>query len=152
MLVGRLFSGAAALAMVSGAARAEVVRVEVSAQKDWAGGQAFSTGLYEIVSGTVWYEIDASAPEARDIADIRLAPRNARGKVEYHGPFLILRPKAAGSANGTMIFEVANRGGEQTNLILFHADKLGSGLIGHSQKMTVAASATAEKKTVGQRS
>jgi hypothetical protein len=31
-------------------------------------------------------------------------------------------------------------------------EKLGSGLIGHSQKMTVAASATAEKKTVGQRS
>jgi len=30
--------------------------------------------------------------------------------------------------------------------------RLGSGLIGHSQKMTVAASATAEKKTVGQRS
>jgi hypothetical protein len=29
---------------------------------------------------------------------------------------------------------------------------LGSGLIGHNQKMTVAASATAEKKTVGQRS
>ena len=29
---------------------------------------------------------------------------------------------------------------------------LGSGLIDHSQKMTVAASATAEKKTVGQRS
>ncbi|MBB5715829.1 hypothetical protein FHS94_002686 [Sphingomonas aerophila] len=29
---------------------------------------------------------------------------------------------------------------------------LGSGLIGYSQKMTVAASATAEKKTVGQRS
>ena len=29
---------------------------------------------------------------------------------------------------------------------------LGSRLIGHSQKMTVAASATAEKKTVGQRS
>ena len=31
-------------------------------------------------------------------------------------------------------------------------DTLGSGLIGHSQKMTVAARATAEKKTVGQRS
>ena len=29
---------------------------------------------------------------------------------------------------------------------------LGLGLIGHSQKMTVAASATAEKKTVGHRS
>jgi len=33
-----------------------------------------------------------------------------------------------------------------------YVDRLGSGLIGHSQKMTVAASATAEKKTVGQRS
>ena len=33
-----------------------------------------------------------------------------------------------------------------------YISKLGSGLIGHSQKMTVAASATAEKKTVGQRS
>ena len=31
-------------------------------------------------------------------------------------------------------------------------EALGSGLIGHSQKMTVAARATAEKKTVGQRS
>jgi len=30
--------------------------------------------------------------------------------------------------------------------------RLGSGLIGHSQKMTVAASAMAEKKAVGQRS
>ncbi|MBN2970680.1 integrase arm-type DNA-binding domain-containing protein [Roseomonas aeriglobus] len=33
-----------------------------------------------------------------------------------------------------------------------HTIPLGSGLIGHSQKMTVAARATAEKKTVGQRS
>ena len=31
-------------------------------------------------------------------------------------------------------------------------DDLGSGLIGHSQKMTVAARAMAEKKTVGHRS
>ena len=31
-------------------------------------------------------------------------------------------------------------------------DRLGSGLVDHSQKMTVAARATAEKKAVGQRS
>jgi len=36
--------------------------------------------------------------------------------------------------------------------LLARGVSLGSGLIGHSQKMTVAASATAEKKTVGQRS
>ena len=33
-----------------------------------------------------------------------------------------------------------------------HAIALGSGLVDHSQKMMVAARATAEKKTVGQRS
>ena len=37
-------------------------------------------------------------------------------------------------------------------VLIQHLKELGSGLIGHSQKMTVAASATAEKKTVGQRS
>ena len=37
-------------------------------------------------------------------------------------------------------------------LQVFVPKSLGSGLIGHSQKMTVAARATAEKKTVGQRS
>ena len=40
-----------------------------------------------------------------------------------------------------------NQGGRKLKRVF-----LGSGLIGHSQKMTVAASATAEKKTVGQRS
>ncbi len=34
----------------------------------------------------------------------------------------------------------------------WYSTLLGSGLIGHSQKMTVAARATAEKKTVGHRS
>ncbi len=43
---------------------------------------------------------------------------------------------------------------EQAGLMVHLAtvDGLGSGLIGHSQKMTVAARATAEKKAVGQRS
>jgi hypothetical protein len=38
------------------------------------------------------------------------------------------------------------------NQILVWVLNLGSGLIGHSQKMMVAASAMAEKKVVGQRS
>jgi hypothetical protein len=37
-------------------------------------------------------------------------------------------------------------------LIVATKPRLGSGLVDHSQKMTVAARATAEKKAVGQRS
>ena len=117
----------AAVAAISAASfnhqvAAEVVRIEVREQHDWAAGQTFETGSYESVSGTVWYEIDPNAADARDITDIRLAPRNARGKVEYHGPFLVIRPKQPAKANGTTLFEIANRGGDQSNRILFHAD------------------------------
>ncbi len=70
----------------------EVLRVEVSEQRDWAPGQALAAGPYESVKGTVWYEIDPNGVEARDIVDGKLAPRNARGKVEFHGPFLLIRP------------------------------------------------------------
>lgn len=103
------------------AARAEVVRLEVRDRRDWAPGRVFAAGAYEILSGTAWYEIDPDSPQARDITDVRLAPRNVRGKVEYHGPFLILRPKQADKSNGAVVFEVANRGSDQTNGILFDA-------------------------------
>ncbi|WP_415644174.1 alpha/beta hydrolase domain-containing protein [Sphingomonas antarctica] len=101
------------------AADAEVVRLEIRSQHDWAPGYVSQAGAYESIAGTVWYEIDPNAPDARDITDIRLAPRNARGKVEYHGPFLVLRPKDTTRANGTTLFEVANRGTDQSNRILF---------------------------------
>jgi len=123
---GRIAGALVAMALAPGAAvpaAAEVVRIEVRAQQDWAQGQVFGAGAYETVSGVAWYEIDPDAPDARDITDVRLAPRNARGRVEYHGPFLILRPKQAAKANGTAVFEVANRGGDQSNRILFHADR-----------------------------
>ncbi len=48
--------------------------------------------------------------------------------------------------------ECLKLGGARCCPVLIYVPRLGSGLIGHSQKMTVAASATAEKKTVGQRS
>ena len=103
-------------------ARAEVVRIDVTARQDFAQGQVFAAGAYEAIIGTAWYEIDPSGPEARDIADVALAPRDARGRVRYHGPFLIIRPKAVAKWNHATLFEVANRGTDQSNRILFQAD------------------------------
>lgn len=113
------------LTVIAADASAEVVRIEVREQRDWAGEQVLGAGTYESVSGTVWYEIDANGPEARDITDIKLAPRNVRGKVEYHGPFLILRPKDRIKQASATLLEVANRGRDQSNGIIFNVEEFG---------------------------
>ncbi|CAM3278206.1 Alpha/beta hydrolase domain-containing protein [Sphingomonas antarctica] len=117
-----LFGLSVAATVQCGLTQAEVVRLEIKDQRNWARGQAFKAGPYEAISGTAWYEIDPQSTDAREITDIKLAPRNARGRVEYQGPFLIIRPKQASSVNGAALFEVANRGTDQSNRILFVAD------------------------------
>lgn len=120
-MLGRL-AAACIVACIAIPAMAEVVAVEVAEQRPWIPGRVFGAGEYELLSGTVRYEVDPNAASSRDIADIRLAPRNTRGKVEFQGPFLLLRPRDAARANGTTIFEVANRGRDQSNGLLFQAD------------------------------
>jgi hypothetical protein len=118
----RYFTAALLAGCMATQASAEVVAVEVKEQRPWIGGRLFGAGEYELLSGVVRYEVDPLAASSRDIADIRLAPRNAKGKVEFQGPFMVLRPRDPGRANGTTIFEVANRGITQGNGLLFEAD------------------------------
>jgi hypothetical protein len=108
-------------------APAEVIAIEVTDQRPWIPGRAFGAGEYELLAGRVRYEVDPAADSSRDIADIHLAPRNARGKVEFHGPFLLLRPRDPARANGTTVFEFANRGRDQSNGLLFQADSFALG-------------------------
>ena len=46
----------------------------------------------------------------RPIADLALAPRNDRGLVEFSAEFLVLRPTEPARGNGTLLYEVNNRG------------------------------------------
>jgi hypothetical protein len=119
----RMFLGLVAL-IASSAATAEVVRVELLERSEWVGGRNFAVGKYERLVGTVFYEIDPNSAAAKDVADIQLAPRNAQGKVEYSGPFLILRPMDPFKANGTTLVEIANRGGVQTNGSFYQASPM----------------------------
>ena len=90
---------------------AEVTRIEITAQAPFAGGKAFgTTGPYVRVSGRFYGELDPTHPSNRNIVDIRLAPRNARGKVEYSADFEILRPADPARGNGTLLYDVNNRG------------------------------------------
>ena len=62
------------------------------------------------VIGLARGEIDPAHAANRSIADVELAPRNARGKVEYAADLFILRPADASKGNGRILYEVNNRG------------------------------------------
>ena len=103
--------------LLAGTAFAEVTRLEISAQAPYAGGKAFgAAGPYVRVSGRFYGELDPTHPSNRNIVDIRLAPRNARGKVEYSADFDILRPADPAKGNGTLFYDVNNRG----NKVVLH--------------------------------
>ena len=94
-------------------ASAEVVRIEVDSRADLAGGKAYGlAGAYEKLVGTIYFEVDPTNSANRIIADIGLAPRNERGKVEFHSDFFLIKPKDVTRGNGTLLYEVSNRGGK----------------------------------------
>jgi hypothetical protein len=75
------------------------------------GGKPFGkTGAYERIVGKAFLAVDPSNPSNRIIADIALAPRNAKGLVEFSADLYILVPRDPKAANGTVLFEVCNRG------------------------------------------
>lgn len=107
----------------SATAHAEVISVEVTNRQPWVGGQAFGeVGAYEVLRGTVRYAIDPGSASAQSITDIRHAPVNAQGLVEYSGPFLIIRPVDPSRGNHTTLVEAANRGRTQMDGVFFETE------------------------------
>ena len=99
--------------LVVSTASAEVVRIEIDSRTDVAGGIRYGlAGSYERIAGTVYFAVDPDNPANRIITDIDLAPRNANGKVEFHSNFFMLKPKDVAHGNGTVFYEVSNRGGK----------------------------------------
>ena len=97
----------------SASAGAEVTRITIGSRTVVAGGQWFgAAGPYEKIAGTVFFEIDPADPRNKAIADIELAPRNARGRVEFSADLFILTPQDPARASGSVLFEISNRGGK----------------------------------------
>lgn len=102
-----------ALLVVAAPVSAEVVRIEVRSRTPVVGGQAFgAAGPYERLTGTIFFAVDPRNPANRIIADIDKAPRNAAGRVEFASDFYLLRPVDPARGNGTVLYEVSNRGGK----------------------------------------
>lgn len=109
VIVGLLAFGAAG-------ASAEVKQIVITSREPWLNGQAMgNAGAYEMLQGRVDYAIDPKNPANRGIADLKLAPRNADGLVEFSGDFVVLRPVDPAKARHSMLLEVLNRGLTQAN-------------------------------------
>ncbi len=67
-------------------------------------------GPYERLTGQVTGELDPADPANSGIQDINLAPRNARGMVEYVTNIELLKPADMARGNRILFFEVNNRG------------------------------------------
>ena len=94
-------------------AEARITNIAISSTAPAYGGATFgSVGAYEFVTGTAFGEVDPSNELNKIIQDIQLAPRNARGMVEYSTKFQILKPVDESKGNHMMLFEIVNRGNE----------------------------------------
>lgn len=92
-------------------AQAEVVRVEIRERGPFAGGHEFGkVGAYEKIVGRLYCEVDPDSPAQARIADIKLAPRNAHGRVEFWTDFFLLKPVDPKRGNGRLLYDVNNRG------------------------------------------
>lgn len=94
-------------------AKAALVRIEVKERSDVLGGREFGkAGAYERVRGTAFFAVDPGTAANRTITDLKRAPRNAAGLVEFSADLYILQPRDPSRGNRTILYEAPNRGGK----------------------------------------
>jgi hypothetical protein len=109
--LARCAAGAALAAVIASAAEARITRIEITRTEPAFGGQSFgAVGAYQRLIGRAFGEVDPANPANAVIQDLQLAPRNARGLVEYATDLEILRPADLSRGNRVLLFEVLNRG------------------------------------------
>jgi hypothetical protein len=97
--------------LLPAALSAELIRIEVSERSPILDGKPFGkTGSYERLSGKAYFAVNPSAVSSRDIVNVALGPRNAKGQVEFYADFVVFAPRTPANGNGTLLFEVSNRG------------------------------------------
>src|SRR5689334_3641091 len=102
-----------AISLFASALHAEVVRIEVKSHDDLLAGKVFGpAGAYEKFSGRIYFTADPKNSANRIVTDIDKAPKNSSGKVEFSSDFYLIKPKDIARGNGTLLYEVSNRGGK----------------------------------------
>ena len=101
------------LAGPGGDASAEVVRLQIESREEITG-ETFNpaVGAYEKITGLIHLEVDPGNPANALITDLRLAPRNARGRIEFTTEFELYRPVDLPRGNDRLLYFVNNRGNQ----------------------------------------
>src|SRR6266852_9773510 len=95
-------------------ARVTRIAIEKKVSPSFDGASFGAAGQYETLAGKAFGELDPSDPHNAVIQDIKLAPRNARGMVEYTTTFQIVKPLDVSKASRLMWHDVPNRAGRIT--------------------------------------
>src|SRR4051812_127745 len=101
-----------AIILLTAPAQARITRIVIDHRDSSAfKGQSFGdSGPYERLTGHAYGELDPKDPLNAIITDLQLAPRNARGMVEYAATFSMLKPTDLARASGVLVYLVPNRG------------------------------------------
>ena len=96
-------------AIASQAALAAIDHVDVIDRKPYQDGKSYpGVGTYEVIHGRAWFTLDPHDKANARIVDLKYAPRDSKGLVEFSTEFVLLRPTKA--ADSTLIYDVSNRG------------------------------------------
>jgi len=87
--------------------RIEITRVESPTFESMSFGDV---GQYEKLRLRAFGEVDPNDPRNAVVTDISLAPRNAKGLVEYSMDVLILKPVDSSKGNHRLFYHMNNRG------------------------------------------
>lgn len=89
----------------------EVVRIQIDRREPFAPGIDFGTvGGYERITGRFYLAVSPLDPINERIVDLKLAPRNREGKVEFWTDFCLLKPVDIARGNRRLFYDVNNRG------------------------------------------
>ena len=95
-------------------AQARLVSLSIERREVVLDGRAFGlAGPYEKLVGTAHFAVDPDLPQNQIIVDLKLAPRNAHGEVEFSSDFYLLKPVDPSRSNGRLFYEAGNRGSKR---------------------------------------
>ena len=95
-------------------ARVKKIVIDQTVSPAFEGRSFGSAGQYETLAGRAFGELDPNDPHNAIITDIRLAKRNANGKVDYVSSFFLVKPIDMTKSSHLMWHDVPNRGGRIT--------------------------------------
>ncbi len=88
-----------------------LTQLEITSRKTVLDGKLYGTvGAYEALCGRAWFALDPNHKQNEAIVDLNLAPVDESGRVIFRADVHLLRPVDVARGNGTVFYNVVNRG------------------------------------------